>query len=161
MENNKFNATELKIFNLIREGKSRNEVLTSGLTTPACAQMTLCMIYEKTDDIVKYHSARDKYRELQGFLRNNPTAFTPIPDKLPEFSDIPPYTPLVANGYPKTPATPDEVFGKNKSENMTIERPDVHEIIKRLNAQYKQALEVNKAKLSVLDDIEHELTEGA
>lgn len=160
MENNKFNATELKMFNLIREGKSRNEVLTSGITTPACANMVLCMIYEKTDDIVKYRSARDKFKELQGYLRNNPTAFTPIPDKLPEFSDVPPYAPLDMKNYPSGVKAPAKLV-KGVPPEPENKRPDVHEIIKRLNAQYKQALEVNKAKLSVLDDIEHELTEGA
>ena len=161
MENKKFNSMELRVFNLIREGKSRDEIATSGITTSSNLNAILAGIYEKTDDLVGYHSARSKFKELQGFLRNNPNVFSPIPDKAPEFSDVPPYTPLAAISYPKTPVTPDEVFGKNKSENMTKERQDVREIIKKLNEQYKRALEVNKTKLSVLDDIEKELTEGA
>lgn len=129
----KFNSTELKVFNLIREGKSRDEIATSGITTLSNLNVILSAIYEKTNYLIGYHSARNKFKELQGYLRNNPNILTPIPDKVEENSDN------TGDGIKKT---------------------SVHEIIKRLNAQYKQALEVNKAKLSVLDDIEKELTEG-
>lgn len=158
MENKKFNSMELKVFNLIREGKSRDEIATSGITTASNLNAILVGIYEKTDDLVGYHSARSKYKELQCFIRNNPNILTPFPEPI-KIGDE-----LKKQMYPEKEIeiaiknTPIRVGYPVEPEN---KKPDVHEIIKRLNAQYKQALEVNKAKLSVLDDIEKELSEGA
>lgn len=137
MQNLYLNPTELRVFNLIKEGKSRNEILMSGISTPTSLSLILSTIYNITDEKVKYHTIRDKFKELQCFLRNNPTVFNLIPAN--------------KKGNPV----------EDKTEYMTKEKPDVHEIIKRLNVQYREALEVNKVKLSVLADIEKELTEGA
>lgn len=148
MSKEKFNSLEWKVFNLIREGKSRSEIATSGITTASNFNAVLAGIYEKTDDMVGYHSARSKFTELQGYLRNNPNAFSPVPDKVMEFTDTPPYVPLEMNN-----------FTQESSEPKT-KRPDVRGIIEKLNNAYKTALEVNKAKLSVLADIEKEIEEG-
>lgn len=158
MENKKFNSIELRVFNLIREGKSRDEIAASGITTSSNLNAILAGIYEKTDDLVGYHSARSKYKELQCFIRNNPNMLTPFPEPI-----------NVGEVFKKQMEPPAEIEIAIKNTPIRVgypvepenKKPDVHEIIKRLNAQYKQALEVNKAKLSVLDDIEKELSEGA
>lgn len=75
----KFTIRELEIFNLIKQGVSRSDLFTKVKTTTACVQAALCQIYEKTEDFVNYRTQRNKFEELQMFLRNNPTAFTPIP----------------------------------------------------------------------------------
>lgn len=170
MENKKFNSMELKVFNLIREGKSRDELATSGITTASNLNAVLAGIYEKTDDLVGYHSARSKYKELQCFIRNNPNMLTPFPEP-GKVGDVVPEPIRVGDEFIKQMYPEPKIEITTSTNRMPIrvgypvepenKKPDVHEIIKRLNAQYKQALEVNKAKLSVLDDIEKELSEGA
>ena len=71
----KFNSIELKIFNLILAGKSRSQILAKKITTAAMMQNALCGIYAKTEDIVKFKTARNKFDELACFVRNNPDAF--------------------------------------------------------------------------------------
>lgn len=137
MQNLYLNPTETRVFNLIVEGKSRNEILMSGISTPTSLSLILSTIYNITDEKVKYHTIRDKFKELQCFLRNNPTVFNLIP--------------ATKKGNPV----------ENKTEYMTKEKPDIQAVIKKLSEQYKEALEVNKTKLSVLDDIKKELSEGS
>lgn len=75
----KFNSMELKVFNLIKAGKSRNDIISERVTTPANLNAILSGIYKKTDEIVKYHTERNKYEELAAYLRNNPEILSPVP----------------------------------------------------------------------------------
>lgn len=170
MENKKFNSMELKVFNLIREGKSRSEIATCGITTTSNLNAILVNIYDKTEDIVGYCSRRDKFKELQCFLRNNPNVLTPFPEP-GKVGDVVPEPVRVGDEFIKQmyPEPKISVTTSTKPAPIRVGYPvepevkhrDIHAIIKKLNEQYKQALEVNKAKLSVLDDIEKELSEGA
>lgn len=78
MEN--LNSTELKVFNLIRSGKSRNEIIAENFATAASVQVALSGIYSKTEDVMTYHTARNKFEELACFVRNNPEVFKHIPE---------------------------------------------------------------------------------
>ena len=80
----KFNSIELKIFDLIRAGKSRSQILAKKITTAANMQNALCGIYSKTEDLVKYKTARNKFDELSCYMRNNPGAF----DSLLEVEEV-------------------------------------------------------------------------
>lgn len=128
----KFTKRELEVFNMIRSGKSKSDIVSSGITTTGYLNTILCGIYEKTDSLVGYHSARNKFEELVAFLRNNPTAFTPIPE----------------------PDEGEKLVGEPKENN------DVRkfvEILNRLGESYRSEVQTNKIKLSVLDDINAEL----
>ena len=68
----KFNSMEYKVFNLIKNGKTRNEIIAEKVTTPANLSLILTGIYKKTAEFVNYHSERGKFEELAAYLRNNP-----------------------------------------------------------------------------------------
>lgn len=133
MSKEKFNSLEYAIFQLIRQGKTRDEITACGLSTPANIGVALVNIFEKTEGIVPYHSARSKFKELQWFIRNNPNAFSPIPD-----------------------AKTIETF----SDESLNHRLTVYNLILKLENKYKQELEINRAKLAVLSDLAKELEEG-
>ena len=146
MSKEKFNSLEYMVFQLIREGKTRDEITACGLSTPANIGVALVNIYEKTDGIVPYHSARSKFTELQGYLRNHPNAFTPIPDNIERElicgdSDI-------KTHKGTTPLASIAISSK------------LNDILTKLNEQYNRAVEANKAKLSVLEDIKKEIEEA-
>lgn len=75
---NEFNSTELKILNLIKSGKTRSDILAEKISTSANVLNALYNIYSKTEDDVKYKTARNKFEELACYLRNNPDAFGPL-----------------------------------------------------------------------------------
>lgn len=77
---NTFNLVERKILRLIRSGKTKSDILAEKITTPAMVQNSLSNIYSKTEDDVKYKTARTKFEELACYLRNNPDAFGNICD---------------------------------------------------------------------------------
>lgn len=72
----KLTKREMEILELIRQGKSKSTILLEMKTTPNIVNNYFSSIYKKTDCLVCYRSAKTKFEELQGFLRNNPTAFT-------------------------------------------------------------------------------------
>ena len=75
----KLTRSELRIFELLRKGKTKEEILSSKVTTASNLSYILSQIYRKTEDIVHYHSAKDKYGELLCYLRNHPDEFSIIP----------------------------------------------------------------------------------
>ena len=75
----KLTNSELKILNLIKSGKTKEDILSEKITTAGNLSFILSHIYQKTDHLVNYHSAKDKYGELVCYLRNNPDAFSIVP----------------------------------------------------------------------------------
>lgn len=74
----KLTKKEYEILELIRHGKSKSSIIMELKTTPNIINQYFSSIYKKTDFLVCYHSAKNKFEELQGYLRNNPTAFSVV-----------------------------------------------------------------------------------
>ena len=77
----KLTRSEMKIFELIKAGKTKEEILNEKITTASNLNFLLTQIYKKTDDIVGYRTAKDKYNELVCFMRNHPHIFSITPKK--------------------------------------------------------------------------------
>ena len=74
----KLTKKEYEILELIRRGESKSSIIMELKTTPNIINQYFSSIYKKTDFFVCYHSERNKFEELQGYFRNNPTAFSII-----------------------------------------------------------------------------------
>lgn len=146
----KFNSTELRVFNLIREGKSRNEIIAEKIASPASVQVALSGIYSKTEDVMTYHTARNKFEELSCFVRNNPEAFKDIPYLEDEDK----------SGYKLVGASEDETHDKNENavEPKEAEKEETSPIAQNLLI-YEVEKAVDKistklkAKIEVLDEL--------
>jgi len=75
----KFTKKELEIIDLVRQQKTKSEIQCSLQTTTAYLNLILSNIFRKTDEFVGYKTERSKFDELRCYMRNNPTAFSPIP----------------------------------------------------------------------------------
>lgn len=71
-----------RIFSYIKGGYSRNEILSKNIVKPSMFTVMLSEIFDKTDETVKYHTAKNKYEELSCYCRNNPQAFRDIKTKI-------------------------------------------------------------------------------
>ena len=76
----KFSKTELSVFNLIRSGATLDNILKEKIVAQSSLPSVLGKIYKKTENLVKYHTQRDKFKELSCFIRNNPNEFENIPN---------------------------------------------------------------------------------
>ena len=74
----KLTKKEYEILELIRHSKSKSSIIMELKTMPNIINQYFSSIYKKTDFLVCYHSAKNKFEELQGYLRNNPTAFSVV-----------------------------------------------------------------------------------
>lgn len=74
----KLTKKEYEILELIRHGKSKSSIIMELKTTPNIINQYFSSIYKKTDFFVCYHSERNKFEELQGYLRNNPMVFSVV-----------------------------------------------------------------------------------
>lgn len=146
----KFNSMELNVFNLIRSGKSRNEILTANITTPANLSVILSGIYKKTDEYVKYHSERNKFEELAGYLRNNPEAFGPIPAG--EFGKIAAENKKAAKSKPEP---------KEEPQPATV---PVEKIVKaafdKVGGRIQNELNISSAKAQTVNELYTEIIKG-
>ena len=152
MEN--LNSTELKVFNLIRSGKSRNEIIAEGFASTVSVQNALSGIYSKTEDVMSYHTARNKFEELSCFVRNNPEAFKDVPFLEDEDK----------SGYKLVGASEDETPVKNENtvenavEPKEAEKEETSPIAQNLLIyQVEKAVgrisTKLKAKIEVLDEV--------
>ena len=80
----RFTPQELRIFNLLKAGKTKTDIINEKITTTANLNLLLSGIYKKTEDVVKYHSERNKYEELLEFIRKNAEPFTAAPENQKE-----------------------------------------------------------------------------
>ena len=156
----KFNSMEYKVFNLIKNGKTRNEIIAEKVTTPANLSLILTGIYKKTAEFVNYHSERGKFEELAAYLRNNP--------------DISGAILLSENRKTETPVTneikslkAEQSLRKNISKNAlknVSAAADIEKIV--LNAletvgnKIENDLQIMKAKAETLQDVYTEIYKG-
>ena len=156
----KFNSMEYKVFNLIKNGKTRNEIIAEKVTTPANLSLILTGIYKKTAEFVNYHSERGKFEELAAYLRNNP--------------DISGAMLLSENRKTETPVTneikslkAEQSLRKNISKNAlknVSAAADIEKIV--LNAletvgnKIENDLQIMKAKAETLQDVYTEIYKG-
>lgn len=157
----KFNSMEYKVFNLIKNGKTRNEIIAEKVTTPANLSLILTGIYKKTAEFVNYHSERGKFEELAAYLRNNPDTFGPIPlsefckpeepaksAKKEKLKNETKYT-LRKQGYNHTVPTAEENITKI-----------VLNALETVGNKIENDLQIMKAKAETLQDVYTEIYKG-
>ena len=169
----KFNSMEYKVFNLIKNGKTRNEIIAEKVTTPANLSLILTGIYKKTAEFVNYHSERGKFEELAAYLRNNPDTFGTIP--LSEFYE--PEEPAKSAKKEKPKEETKQILkqthkaeqslrkniSKNALKNISA-AADIEKIV--LNAletvgnKIENDLQIMKAKAETLQDVYTEIYKG-
>lgn len=133
----KLTKREYEILELIRQGKSKSEILTTTKTSLKFLAQYLTRIFKKTDYLVAYHTERSKFEELQAYCRNNPTAFTIFPNENSE----------------------------QMSTNSSLEKErnkielDIVSVLSDLNLKYDTEKYNAQIKLQVIDDIKKKLKE--
>lgn len=125
----RFTPQELKIFNLLRAGKTKTDIINEKVTTTSNLNFLLSSIYKKTEDMVKYHSEKNKYEELLEFIRKN---FPPMPEKSNDENS--------------------QESGGNTEEKL-ISADKIISAIDKLKKKYEAELDLLKMKLDVLDDV--------
>ena len=135
----KLSRTELKILNFIRSGKRKSDILSEKILSPASFGTTMTSIYSKTDEVVKYHTARNKFEELACYLRNNPDAFGSLSEANME------------------ECCSNEVVIKEAvekiAENIVIPSSNEEEITWKVKKAFNKVSTKLKAKLEVLDEV--------
>lgn len=168
----KLTKKEYEILELIRHGKSKSSIIMELKTMPNIINQYFSSIYKKTDFLVCYHSAKNKFEELQGYLRNNPTAFSVVSNEsnekdLKKIEQLEQQTKSLGNTVEIL--TKENTDLKKKSENKSKEKAAPVEIQKSENKVYidlilddlkiKYDMEKYNAhiKLQVLDEIKEKL----
>lgn len=168
----KLTKKEYEILELIRHGKSKSSIIMELKTMPNIINQYFSSIYKKTDFLVCYHSAKNKFEELQGYLRNNPTAFSVVSNEsnekdLKKIEQLEQQTKSLGNTVEIL--TKENTDLKKKSENKSKEKAVPVEIQKNENKVYidlilddlkiKYDMEKYNAhiKLQVLDEIKEKL----
>lgn len=141
----KFTKRELVIFNLIKQGKNKGEILAEIDTTPANFAAALTGIFKKTDPFVCYHTERTKFEELREYLRKNPTMFTPIPANDSEYA-------TESNEAAKA-VEPQKTVEPTKEENSF--KKELSDFLKSFMSGLEQEKEITKAKIEVVSDIQN------
>lgn len=117
----KFTKLEKDILTAIASGKTKDDILAEKITTLKCLMNTLSNIYKKTAELVQYRTERNKFDELQKYLKENSVL---------QF--------LVATSPEDTEAT------QNKTEEEKEENPETqpieHELTKTDFQRYLQSL---------------------
>ena len=67
----KFTKLEKDILTAIANGKTKDDILAEKITTMKCLMNTLTNIYKKTAELVEYRTERNKFDELQKYLKEN------------------------------------------------------------------------------------------
>lgn len=67
----KFTKLEKDIITAIASGKTKDDILAEKITTLKCLLNTLTNIYKKTAELVQYRTERNKFDELQKYLKEN------------------------------------------------------------------------------------------
>ena len=67
----KFTKLEKDILTAIASGKTKDDILAEKITTLKCLMNTLTNIYKKTAELVEYRTERNKFDELQKYLKEN------------------------------------------------------------------------------------------
>lgn len=67
----KFTKLEKDILTAIASGKTKDDILAEKITTLKCLMNTLSNIYKKTAELVQYRTERNKFDELQKYLKEN------------------------------------------------------------------------------------------
>ena len=67
----KFTKLEKDILTAIASGKTKDDILAEKITTLKCLMNTLTNIYKKTSELVQYRTERNKFDELQKYLKEN------------------------------------------------------------------------------------------
>lgn len=137
----KFTKSELDIVNFIKAGKSKSDILTAKVTTLASLNFLLSNIYKKTDELVKYHSERNKFEELAGYIRNNPEAFSPIPAA---FKEVPTET--------------------KKQQKLQTAKMPVEKVVKaafdKIGGRVQNELNIVNIKIETINELYNEIVKG-
>ncbi len=168
----KLTKKEYEILELIRHGKSKSSIIMELKTTPNTINQYFSSIYKKTDFLVCYHSAKNKFEELQGYLRNNPTAFSVVSNESNE-KDLKKIEQLEQQtkslGDTVEILTKENTDLKKKSENKSKEKAtpvetqksenkvDIDLILDDLKIKYDIEKYNAHIKLQVLDEIKEKL----
>lgn len=67
----KFTKLEKDILTTIANGKTKDDILAEKITTLKYLMNTLSNIYKKTAELVQYKTERNKFEELQKYLKEN------------------------------------------------------------------------------------------
>ncbi len=170
----KLTKKEYEILELIRHGKSKSSIIMELKTTPNIINQYFSTIYKKTDFLVCYHSAKNKFEELQGYLRNNPTAFSVVSNEsnekdLKEIEQLKQQTKSLGNTVEIL--TKENTDLKKKSEAKSKEKVttppvetqknenkvDIDLILDDLKIKYDMEKYNAHIKLQVLDEIKEKL----
>ena len=128
----KFSPLEHRAIEAIRSGKSRSDILAENIIKANCLPKVLTDIYSKTNKVVKYHTARNKFEELTCYLRNNPDAFAATPFEEEQ----------------------EEVMVKEVVEKIVNDIViDENEVILKVKKAFDKVSTKLKAKLEVLDEV--------
>ena len=156
----KFNSMEYKVFNLIKNGKTRNEIIAEKVTTPANLSLILTGIYKKTAEIVNYHSERGKFEELAAYLRNNPDTFGTIP--LSEFYE--PEEPAKSAKKEKPKEETKQILKQTHKPLIPLGEENITQIIinalETVGNKIENDLQITKAKAETLQDVYNEIYKG-
>lgn len=169
----KLTKKEYEILELIRRGESKSSIIMELKTTPNIINQYFSSIYKKTDFFVCYHSERNKFEELQGYFRNNPTAFSIISNESNEkdskkIEQLEQQTKSLGNTVEiLTKENTDlkkkyEIKNKEKATTrvetqMNENRVDIDLIIDDLKIKYDMEKYNAHIKLQVLDEIKEKL----
>ena len=138
----KFTSTELVVFNMILTGCSRDDIVAAKIVAPSSLPSVLSEIYKKTEHIVKYHTAKDKFAELLCYIRNNPD----------EFKNYPVTNVKPKSNKPKRSIVKETNTTKQESEINSI-TAKITKILDNFDKQIHNSQEILNAKYCLLDDI--------
>ncbi|MBR2526519.1 hypothetical protein IKE67_08665 [bacterium] len=137
----KFTKTELQIVDLIRQQKTKSEIQSIIKTTAAYFNVIMSNIFRKTDEFVGYKTERSKFDELRCYLRNNPTAFSPMPTN----EDL-----NTESAEPKK-----QICNSNGNSKSVLEQ--ITSILSGIEKKHQTELSVAATKLSVISEIVKEI----
>lgn len=168
----KLTKKEYEILELIRHGESKNSIIAELKTTPNVANQYFSSIYKKTDFLVCYHSAKNKFEELQGYLRNNPTVFSVVSNEsnekdLKKIEQLEQQIKSFENTVEILTKENTDLKKKFKKEDMSITlktksepKVDIDLILDDLKIKYNMEKYNAHIKLQVLDEIKEKKSNG-